>query len=114
MIPVVKRPTILMKRTILCTLLATTSPMFAAETKTRPVRFSVITGRNYYDRDLHAEGWKIYDPMRALNPDFFVHTGDILYYDSCAKSLPLARWMWQQVYGIPRPNTHGRAKSKCP
>ncbi|MEI7899493.1 MAG: alkaline phosphatase D family protein [bacterium] len=66
-----------------------------------PVRFEVITGQNYYDRDLPAEGWKIYPQMLARDPDFFVHTGDILYYDSWAKSLPLARWMWQQVYGMP-------------
>ena len=66
-----------------------------------PVRFTVITGQNYYDRDLKTDGWKIYDRMLELDPDFFVHTGDILYYDSWAKSLPLARWMWQQVYGMP-------------
>jgi alkaline phosphatase D len=66
-----------------------------------PVRFTVITGQNYHDRDLPTEGWKIYDPMLRLQPDFFAHTGDILYYDSWAKSLPLARWMWQQVYGMP-------------
>ena len=65
------------------------------------VRFTVITGQNYYDRDLKPEGWKIYNHMLALDPDFFVHTGDILYYDAWAKSLPLARWMWQQVYGMP-------------
>jgi len=65
------------------------------------VRFTVITGQNYYDRDLKPEGWKIYNRMLALDPDFFVHTGDILYYDQWAKSLPLARWMWQQVYGMP-------------
>jgi len=65
------------------------------------VRFTVITGQNYYDRDLKTEGWKIYNHMLALKPDFFVHTGDILYYDAWAKSLPLARWMWQQVYGMP-------------
>jgi len=65
------------------------------------VRFVIITGQNYYDRDLKNEGWKIYNHMLELNPDFFVHTGDILYYDAWAKTLPLARWMWQQVYGMP-------------
>jgi alkaline phosphatase D len=66
-----------------------------------PVRFTVITGQNYHTRDLPAEGWKIYQHMQGLNPDFFVHTGDILYYDSWAKNAALARWMWQQVYGMP-------------
>lgn len=65
------------------------------------VRFTVITGQNYYDRDLPSEGWRIYDQMLKLRPDFFVHTGDILYYDNWAKNLALARWMWQQVYGMP-------------
>lgn len=66
-----------------------------------PVRFTVVTGQNYHSRDLPLEGWKIYGHMLGLNPDFFVHTGDILYYDNWAKSLALARWMWQQVYGMP-------------
>jgi alkaline phosphatase D len=70
-------------------------------TVAEPVRFTVVTGQNYHDRDLRTEGWKIYDRMLALDPDFFVHTGDMLYYDAWAKSLPLARWMWQQVYGMP-------------
>lgn len=65
------------------------------------VRFTVITGQNYHDRDLPTGGWKIYSHMLRLNPDFFVHTGDILYYDNWAKSTALARWMWQQVYGMP-------------
>jgi len=65
------------------------------------VLFTVITGQNYYDRDEKLEGWKIYPHMLERDPDFFVHTGDILYYDKWAKTLPLARWMWQQVYGMP-------------
>lgn len=71
-----------------------------AETVT-PIRFAVITCQNYYSRDLPARGWKIYDALLALKPDFFVHTGDILYYDNWAKNLALARWMWQQHYGMP-------------
>ena len=35
-----------------------------------PVRFTVVTGQNYHDRDLPAEGWKIYRHMQGLNPDF--------------------------------------------
>jgi len=65
------------------------------------VRFTATTGHNYYSRDLHIEGWKIYDQMLRRAPDFMVHTGDILYYDQWAKSLPLARWMWQQSFSMP-------------
>ena len=72
-----------------------------AANQPRTVHFMVTTGHNYYDRDLPAEGWKIYDQMLKRDPDFFVHTGDILYYDKWAKSLPLARWMWQQAYSMP-------------
>lgn len=66
-----------------------------------PIRFVVITCQNYHTRDLPAEGWKIYDRILALRPDFFVHTGDVLYYDGWAKSEALARWMWQQTYSLP-------------
>lgn len=70
-------------------------------TTIRKVRFAATTGHNYYDRDLPAEGWKIYDQMLRRDPDFLVHTGDILYYDKWAKSLSLARWMWQQTFSQP-------------
>jgi alkaline phosphatase D len=66
-----------------------------------PIRFVVITCQNYHTRDLPTEGWKIYDRILALRPDFFVHTGDVLYYDGWAKSAALARWMWQQTYSMP-------------
>lgn len=65
------------------------------------VKFAVMTCQDYFDRDLHDEGWKIHGAILGLNPDFYVHTGDNLYYDSWAKSLPLARWMWQQTSGMP-------------
>ena len=66
-----------------------------------PVKFAVMTCQDYFDRDLQDEGWKIHGAILGLNPDFYVHTGDNLYYDSWAKSLPLARWMWQQTSGMP-------------
>jgi alkaline phosphatase D len=39
--------------------------------------------------------------MAALDPDFFVHTGDIIYYDELAKTAELARYHWQRMYGWP-------------
>ncbi|MBI4875217.1 MAG: hypothetical protein HY822_11350, partial [Acidobacteria bacterium] len=47
------------------------------------VVFTVVTGTAYPDKDL-AEGYKIYAQMRKLDPSFFVHTGDIVYYDELA------------------------------
>ena len=41
------------------------------------VRFTVVTGQDYPRRDDPANGHKIYPLMKELDPDFFVHTGDI-------------------------------------
>jgi len=64
------------------------------------VVFTVITGTAYPDKDL-PEGFKIYAHMRKLDPDFFVHTGDIVYYDRLAKTQALARWHWHRMYSLP-------------
>jgi len=64
-----------------------------------PVTFTVITGQRYPDRD-SENGFKIYRQMKKLNPDFFVHTGDILYYDEFAKTPALANWHWQRIYSL--------------
>jgi alkaline phosphatase D len=65
------------------------------------VVFTVSTGQRYTDKDMDEIGFKIYPEMLKLDPSFFVHTGDILYYDSMAKSLELARWHWERVYSLP-------------
>ena len=65
------------------------------------VVFTVSTGQAYPDLDMPGEGFKIYPAMRALDPHFFVHTGDIVYYDYWAKTLPLARWVWNRIYSLP-------------
>jgi alkaline phosphatase D len=39
--------------------------------------------------------------MLELDPHFFVHTGDILYYDSLAKTVELARYHWQRTFSWP-------------
>lgn len=64
-----------------------------------PVTFTVVTGQRYPDRD-SPDGFKIYAEMMDLDTDFFVHTGDILYYDQLAKTRDLAHWHWQRIYGM--------------
>ena len=71
-----------------------------AEDQQRVV-FTVSTGQGYPDQDAPGGGYKIYGHMLALDPSFFVHTGDIVYYDRLAKTLPLARWHWQRMYSLP-------------
>jgi len=64
-----------------------------------PVTFTVVTGQRYPDRDTD-DGFKIYGEMLKLDPNFFVHTGDILYYDQFAKTPALANWHWQRIYSM--------------
>ncbi|MBC8216964.1 MAG: alkaline phosphatase D family protein [Planctomycetes bacterium] len=64
------------------------------------VVFTVSTGQAYPDQDAAGGGYKIYAAMLRLDPSFFVHTGDIVYYDKLAKTLPLARWHWARMYSL--------------
>jgi alkaline phosphatase D len=72
-----------------------------AKTVAAPVKFVAVTCQEYHDRDHGSKGFKIYESMLRHDPDFFVHTGDVVYYDQEAKSLELARWHWQRLYGFP-------------
>ena len=65
------------------------------------VLFTVTTGTSYKDRDIGDEGYKMYPQMLKLDPSFFVHTGDILYYDGFAKTKKLALWHWDRMYSLP-------------
>ena len=65
------------------------------------VTFAVTTCHEYADMDAPGKGFKIYPAMLALKPDFYVHTGDIVYYDKLAKTQALARWHWQRIYSLP-------------
>ena len=64
------------------------------------VMFAVSTCFGDDDQD-SPEGFKIYQSITELDPDFFVHTGDIIYYDKLAKTVGLARWHWQRMYSWP-------------
>ena len=65
------------------------------------VLFTISTGQAYRDQDAPEGGFKIYNAMLELGIDFFVHTGDILYYDNQAKDQALARWHWSRTYSLP-------------
>jgi alkaline phosphatase D len=68
------------------------------------VLFSVVTGQGYHRRDDDKNGHTIYQTLMPLDVDFFVHTGDNVYYDKPgprATSIALARFKWNRVYSMP-------------
>lgn len=69
------------------------------------VQFTVTTGHKYDTIDDPGNGQRIYPSMLKLDPDFFVHTGDIVYYDAdtppLAKNPELARLHWHRMYNLP-------------
>ena len=67
------------------------------------VKFVVTTCQDYPRKDT-PKGHQIYPRMLELDPDFFVHTGDIEYYDKpqpWANNQTLARFKWNRLYGLP-------------
>ena len=77
-----------------------TAPLAKADAA---VTFAVMSCQQYEDRD-RPDGFAIYPAMLALKPDFFVNTGDAVYYDHGpvhALNLDLARDHWARVYGFP-------------
>jgi alkaline phosphatase/alkaline phosphatase D len=52
------------------------------------------------------QGYPTYAAMLALKPDFFVGTGDIVYYDhpakTAARSVPEMRRKWHEQFRLPR------------
>ncbi|MCF6283897.1 MAG: alkaline phosphatase D family protein [Candidatus Hydrogenedentes bacterium] len=80
-----------------------------------PVTFVVVTGQAFWRRDDDKNGHKIYPKMAKLDPNFFVHTGDIVYYDKARPwsiTKPLARYKWNRMYALPYQRTfHNRVAS---
>lgn len=73
------------------------------------VTFVVVTGQRNDTRDRGDAGHAIYDTMLRLGnppepPDFFVHTGDVVYYDKPgpdSRNAELARFRWNRMYSYP-------------
>ena len=88
-----------------------TSCRFEASFATAPaaesggaVTFVISTCQDFQRRDDRARGHRIYRSMLALEPDFFVQTGDTLYYDKpkpFAKDVATARYKWNRLYALP-------------
>jgi len=75
-----------------------------AEDRVADISFTVVTGQDYVRRDDPVNGHKIYAQMLKKKPHFFVHTGDVVYYDKAlpwAKSEELAHYKWQSTYSLP-------------
>jgi len=68
------------------------------------VKFCVVTCHDYLRRDDSLGGHRIYPSMKALNPDFFIHTGDVEYYDKknpWAMTEELMRFKWDRLFALP-------------
>ncbi len=77
-----------------------TAPLPAAAAR---AVFCVMSCQQYEDRD-RPDGFAIYPAMLALRPDFFVNTGDALYYDHGpvhALNHDLARYHWARMFSLP-------------
>ena len=75
-----------------------------AENAQEDLRFCIVTCQDYPRRDDPVNGHKIYNSMLKLMPHFYVHTGDVEYYD---KALPYAlteelmRFKWNRIFALP-------------
>ncbi len=67
------------------------------------IDFCIVTCHDYWRKDSTA-GHKIYKSMLDLSPDFYVHTGDIEYYDKpepYAMTEELMRFKWDRLFALP-------------
>jgi len=67
------------------------------------VKFTAVTCQDYACRD-HAGGFKTYESMTKLAPDFLLSTGDNVYYDidlPIVNSVESARFHWHRMYSQP-------------
>lgn len=79
----------------------TTAPAAAAKGTITAV---ISTCQEFETRDDLDDGHRIYRSMVKLDPDFFVQTGDTVYYDRkepLAKTMALARYRWNRMYALP-------------
>ncbi|MCC5937180.1 MAG: alkaline phosphatase D family protein [Lunatimonas sp.] len=69
-----------------------------------PVLLTTSTCQYFWSFDEPSRGFRTYDSMRTLKPDFFIQTGDYVYYDKpgpLAKDLEKARHKWRAMDAWP-------------
>jgi alkaline phosphatase D len=74
-----------------------------AKDEQKDIEFCVVTCHDYWRKD-SVNGHKIYESMLKLMPDFYVHTGDIEYYDKpepYALTEELMRFKWDRLFALP-------------
>lgn len=67
------------------------------------IEFCIVTCHDYWRKDT-TDGHKIYEVMMKLFPDFYVHTGDVEYYDKpepYAMTEELMRFKWDRLFALP-------------
>ena len=75
----------------------------AKKEKSQKVTFTVTTCTKFNTRDASERGYQIFNSMLKVNPTFFVHAGDNVYYDHhqpFATHIDLARYFWNRTYGL--------------
>ncbi|MGB2164811.1 MAG: alkaline phosphatase D family protein [Flavobacteriaceae bacterium] len=76
----------------------------ADENTPKDIKFCVVSCHDYNRRDDMENGHKIYPSMSKLQPDFYVHTGDIEYMDKpfpYAMTEELMRFKWNRLFALP-------------
>ena len=72
--------------------------------QSKKITFTVTTCTRYGNRDDGDTGHHIFTSMLNMDPDFFVHAGDIVYYDIMGPyvtHIDLARHLWNRMFGFP-------------
>ena len=75
-----------------------------AKDEFQSITFTVATCTKFETRDAGELGHHLYDSILKMKPDFFVHAGDILYYDSMpayASHIDMARFKWNRMFSLP-------------
>ena len=73
-------------------------------TEEENIQFVIVTCHDFIRRDDPKNGHKIYPAMAKLKPDFYVHAGDIEYYDKprpYAMTEALMYFKWNRLFALP-------------